>query len=81
LILGCTLEFGFFQEIQQQMGVPVVDAVFSSFKMAEYLAGLKKQMGWKTSRKWSMTAPPEEELTRFGIFDAPPPIGNKIEIR
>jgi len=80
LILGCTLEFGFFQEIQKQVGVPVIDAVFSSFKMAEYLGGLKKQMGWKPSRKGSMTPPPEEEIRRFRIFDAPPPIGNQVRV-
>ncbi len=81
LILGCTLEFGFFQEIQKQVGVPVIDAVFSSFKMAEYLGGLKRQMGWKTSRKGSMTPPPEAELQKFRIFQAPAPVGNRITVR
>lgn len=81
LILGCTGEFGFFQELQNAVGVPVIDAVFSSFKMAEYLGGLKKQLGWQTSRKGSMVQPPEEELRAYKIFDAPAPIGNRIVIR
>ena len=77
IILGCTAEFGFFQEVQKELGVPVIDAVFASFKMAEYLAGMKAQLGWKPSRQWSCQPPPEDEIAKFGLFADPAPIGNR----
>lgn len=81
IILGCTCEFGFFQHVQKELGVPVIDAVFASFKMAEYLAGLKAQLGWRPSRQWSCQPPPEEEIKRFGLFNEPPPVGNIVRVR
>ena len=78
IILGCTAEFGFFQKVQEEVGVPVIDAVFASFKMAEYLAGLKKQLGWSPSRLWSCQPPPEDEIRKFDLFAEPAPIGNKV---
>jgi allantoin racemase len=80
LILGCTLQLDFFQEIQKALAVPVIDAVLAAFKCAEYLGGLKQRFGWAQSNRWSMTQPPEHELRQFGVFDVPPPIGNRIRI-
>jgi allantoin racemase len=37
-------------------------------KRAEYAALLKRQCGWKPSRKWSCEPPPEDEIARFGCF-------------
>ena len=72
IILGCTIEFGFFEEVQRVVGVPVIDAVVAPFKQAEHLARLKKQFNWGPSRVWSCEPPPEEELKRFGLFQRPP---------
>lgn len=72
IVLGCTIEFGFFEEVQRQVGVPVIDAVVAPFKQAEHLAHLKRQFGWKPSRVWSCEPPPEDELKRFGLFQTPP---------
>jgi allantoin racemase len=72
VILGCTIEFGFFEEVQREIGVPVIDAVVAPFKQAEHLAHMKRQFGWAPSRRWSCEAPPEEELRRFGLFQEPP---------
>ncbi len=80
LILGCTIEYGFFQEVQKVAGVPVIDAVFASFKMAEYLGAIKTQFGWQPSRAWGCAPPPEAELEKFGIFKDAPPIGNRIQV-
>lgn len=80
VILGCTLEFGFYQEMQTILGVPVIDPVLAAFKSAEYLAGLKKQFQWKPSRVWSCEPPPEIELAELQIFKQPAPIGNRILI-
>jgi allantoin racemase len=78
IILGCTAEFGFSEKVQREVGVPVIDPVIASFKMAESLAKMKKQFGWVPSRVWSCEPPPEEELRDFELFKAPPPIAESI---
>ncbi|MFM0162001.1 aspartate/glutamate racemase family protein [Paraburkholderia sediminicola] len=78
VILGCTIEFGFFDAVQQAVGVPVIDPVVAAFKMAESFARLKKQFGWAPSRVWSCEPPPESELDDFGLFRGPVPIGHTV---
>ena len=69
LILGCTLEIGFYKEVEKAVGVPVIDPSIAAMKRAEYAANLKRQCGWVPSRMWSCEPPPEEEIARFGGFD------------
>ncbi len=38
LILGCTLETGFYQELEAELGVPVIDPSIAAFKAAEHAA-------------------------------------------
>src|SRR5262249_3950000 len=78
IILGCTMEFGLFQELQNKLGVPVIDPVFAAFKDCEFAAGLKAAYGWTPSRVSSCAAPSEEDLTRFQVFGRPAPIGNRV---
>jgi allantoin racemase len=78
IVLGCTIEFGFYQEVQAAVGVPVIDAVVAPFKQAEYLGQLKRQFGWTPSRRWSCEPPPEEELARFGLFQQPPALRRQV---
>ncbi|KAG8221596.1 Asp/Glu/Hydantoin racemase-domain-containing protein [Butyriboletus roseoflavus] len=73
IILGCTMEFGFFKEVQEKVGVPVIDAVVAPFLDVEHAAHLKKQFNWKPSRVGSCAPPPKEELRKFGIFQSPAP--------
>src|SRR5207245_8823268 len=40
IILGCTVEFGFWRELQKRLGVPVLDPVINPLKYAEYLVTL-----------------------------------------
>lgn len=77
LILGCTMEIGFYKEGERALGVPVIDAAIAALKRAEYGALLKQQCGWIPSRKWSCEAPPEEEIARFACF----PDGEAIGLR
>jgi len=72
IILGCTMEFGFFEEVQHEVGVPVIDAVVAPFKQAEHLATMKRRFGWAPSRMWSCEPPSEAELSEFGLFQTPP---------
>jgi allantoin racemase len=80
IILGCTLEVGFYRQLEDDLGVPVIDPSIAAFKRAEYAANLRRQCGWKPSRKWSCEAPPEEEIARFGGFDDGEVFGNRIVV-
>lgn len=80
LILGCTLEFGFYREMEEALGVPVIDPSIAALKRAEYGALLKRGCGWVPSRKWSCEAPPEEEIARFGGFDEGEAFGNRVVV-
>ena len=85
IILGCTLEVGFYQELQDFLSVeigdnvPVIDCSIAAFKAAEN-AALQKQWGWKNSRIWGMQPPPETELAKFGILQTDVKFGNEIKI-
>lgn len=78
LILGCTAEYGFHQKMQDELGVPVVDAILAPFKYAEFLAELAERFGWYPSRMWGSESPPEEELAAGGLFDKPAPAGTRL---
>jgi Asp/Glu/hydantoin racemase len=73
LILGCTAEYGFNDRMQNELGVPVVDAVLAPFKYAEFLAELAQTYGWYPSRKWGSEAPPAHELADWRLFQEPAP--------
>jgi allantoin racemase len=79
LILGCTVEYGFNQEMQAELGIPVIDAVTAPFKYAELLAELAERFGWYPSRMWGSEAPPQAELTAWGLFEEPAPVGRCIQ--
>ena len=78
LILGCTMEMGFYKEVEQALDVPVIDVAIAALKRAEYGALLKRQCGWKPSRKWSCEAPPEDEIASFGCFPDGEALGPRI---
>ena len=62
IILGCTVQSGFYKEIQDYIGVPVIDPVIATFKYAEYLVELKNKFGWLHSKKYGFKSPPNNEL-------------------
>lgn len=78
IILGCTVEFGFHEEVQSELGVPVIDAVCAPFKLAEHLAELKQLFGWVPSRVGGCESPPVHEIERFGLFRRAPAVGNRL---
>jgi Asp/Glu/hydantoin racemase len=77
ILLGCTVEFGFAGTVQKRLGVPVLDAVSTPFKLAEHLAGLKQRFGWMPSRIGNGEPPPDLEAARFGLGRAPM-VGNRL---
>jgi allantoin racemase len=79
LILGCTMEIGFYRELERELGVPVIDPSIAALKRAEYAAILKRQCGWVPSRKGSCESPTEEEMVRFDAFGGNAPVfGSRI---
>ena len=66
IVLGCTAEFGFFEQLQQELGVPVIDATVAPFKYAELL-GEAARLGWRTSKVGGYATPPDAELDTFGL--------------
>src|SRR5919197_3398626 len=66
VVLGCTAEYGFFEALQAQIGVPVVDATVAPFKYAEMLADLA-ELGWRPSKIGGFATPPRDELEAFGL--------------
>lgn len=69
IILGCTLQIGFYRKLGKELGVPVIEATVAALKRAEYAAILKRQCGWVPSRVWSCEPPREEELEAFRVFE------------
>jgi len=78
LILGCTLETGFYKELEAELGVPVIDPSLAVLKAAEHAALLKQGFGWKPSRKWGSGEPPAKEIAEFGLFQKPYEFGNRV---
>jgi Asp/Glu/hydantoin racemase len=66
VVLGCTAEYGFFESLQEEIGVPVVDATVAPFKYAEMLADVA-QLGWRPSKIGGFATPPSKELEAFGL--------------
>lgn len=80
LILGCTCNFGLFEIVQKELGIPVIDPICAALKTAEHLADLKRRFNWTPSRVGSCEPPPEEELAAFGLFNDEAFIGNKVSV-
>jgi len=68
LILGCTIEYGFNERMQDTLGVPIIDAVVAPFKLAELLAETAGRFNLHPSRKWGSEPPPRKEIESMGLF-------------
>lgn len=80
IILGCTLEIGFHEKMEKDLGVPVIDVSVAAFKEAEYAAELKANCNWRPSRKGSCEAPDEAEMAAIGVFETGDVFGNRIVV-
>jgi len=61
IILGCTATYGFYERLQAELGVPVIDAMIASLKTAEFAAELKGRLGWSHSKIGGYESPSPEE--------------------
>jgi allantoin racemase len=71
VVFGCTAEFGFFGQLQEEIGAPVVDATVAPFKYAELLGDLAT-LGWRPSTIGGYAPPPPAELEEFGLASLSP---------
>lgn len=67
IVLGCTIQFGFYKELQDYLNVPVIDAIIAPFKYAEFLAELKDRFGWMHSKKYGFQSPPVSEIKEWKL--------------
>lgn len=67
ILLGCTMEFGFFEELQEEFNIPIIDVMLAGFKYAEFLVSLKQRMNWFTSKISTFASPPSEEIRQWNI--------------
>lgn len=62
IILGCTATYGFYHELQEKLGVPVIDSMIAALKTAEFAAELESRQGWSHSKIGAYESPPPEEF-------------------
>lgn len=62
IVLGCTATFGFYRELQEELGVPVIDSMIAAFKSAEFAAELRNRLGWSHSKIGGYESPPPDEF-------------------
>ncbi len=67
ILLGCTIQLGFFRQLQQEFKVPVIDANIAPLKYAEFLCELKEKAGWYFSKRGLYETPDREEIKRWNI--------------
>lgn len=67
VVLGCSMMFGFYKEMQERYLVPIIDSALCALKFAEYLANVAQGPGWRISRRCAFQAPPKEEMQAWGL--------------
>jgi allantoin racemase len=67
IVLGCTMEFGFFQRLQRECDVPVIDACLAPLKYLEMLMEINDKCGWYHSKISNWATPRHNELKEWGL--------------
>jgi len=61
IVMGCTMESGFADELSRTLGVPVLDPVVTSWKFAEMQADMYSSLGISHCKAYGYESPPKEE--------------------
>jgi allantoin racemase len=69
IILGCTATYGFYDQLQRELGVPVIDSMIASLKTAEFAAELASRLGWSHSKIAAYESPPLEEFAPWRLHE------------
>ena len=80
LILGCTVEYGFSDRMQEELQVPVIEAIPAAIKYAEMTGSAARRFRWFPSRAGSSKAPPAEEMRKWNLYTGEPPVGYMCSI-
>jgi len=67
IILGCTATYGFYEQLQAELGVPVIDSMIASLKTAEFATELKNRLGWSHSKIGGYESPSPEEFAPWRL--------------
>ena len=67
IVLGCTMQFGFYREMQEKFRIPVIDSMVAAVKYAEYLVEMREKAGWTFSRAGLYERPPVEEMKAWEL--------------
>lgn len=67
IVLGCTASAGFYAELQERLGVPVIDSAIAAVKYAEHLVDLRDRFGWSHSKRGGYESPPLDEVAGWGL--------------
>lgn len=68
LILGCASEYGFYEDLQDALGVPVLDPTVVPLKTAELKIDLA-EYGWVHSNVGGYESPPIDEIREWNLDD------------
>jgi allantoin racemase len=72
IVLGCTIEFGFYRKVQAELGVPVVDAIVGPLRYAELLADLASEVTvGRTANALGTSPPTPTSSTRAFLSSSP----------
>ncbi len=72
IILGCTMQFGFYKELQDELKIPVIDSVIAPLKYAEFMIELRNNFYWGHSKICSYKSPPLSEIKKWNLSDQYP---------
>jgi allantoin racemase len=61
IVMGCTAESGFADELSKALGVPLLDPVVTSWKFAEMQADMYSTLGISHSKAYGYESPPKAE--------------------
>ncbi|MGE5485022.1 MAG: aspartate/glutamate racemase family protein [Ignavibacteriales bacterium] len=67
IILGCTITYGFFRELQDALRVPVIDAMLAPLEYIQLLIEVKRRFDWGHSKRLGYESPPVEEIYEWGL--------------
>ncbi len=67
IILGCTMQYGFFEILQEEYQIPIIDAMLANLKYTEYLLEVKQKTDWTFSRRGMYERPPDQEMADWSL--------------
>jgi len=67
IIFGCTMQFGFFEQLQKEFSVPIIDSILADLKYIELLVEIRDKMNLYTSKVGGFATPDRAEIKEWCI--------------